>query len=62
MIDFLIQVLGWIIGAVMTLGMICLLVYLFSLALSPFFEKKSKGGSAPMPWWVWWSSYSNHND
>ena len=62
MVDFLIQILNWILSAVFFIGMIGVVIYLFSLALSPFFGKKTKEGSSPMPWWVWWSSYSNHND
>lgn len=56
MYDILIHILAYIFVAVVTLGLIGLVVTMFRMIFFPFSEKKKKGCAGSIPWWVWWAS------
>ena len=60
MIDFLLQIIVWVMCALIVLGIISLFMMMVMAVITFIKGKPSKGDSSAMQWWVWWSSHHNH--
>jgi hypothetical protein len=57
MLDILAHIIGYAFYVFLFLGIISIVLAIFSVIWAAFSSKPTKGAPSSMPWWVWWTSY-----